>query len=909
MAAGLRLIAVRAALVAVALLLLALAGTARAGDLLEAYGFGGFTAANLPYTTDTVDRTEEVLPGPGGSTIVAGTGRVGQDNKGFYVGRLRPSGKLDPDFGEGGVAEVRFGGDDAQLGAAAVQPDGKVVVGGTAAEPGGPSIALARLTDDGRFDPSFGEGGRVTIRLGATFHERIETISLLDDGRILVAGFAGSFSETEVFLGRFLSSGEADPSFGNGGLLATGVEGEVHDLAVDSEGGLVTAISEHQALNASVARFDSEGALDPSYGDGGISRLPIGDHDGATSVSLDRSDRAYISAKQNGNERVYVARLLGDGALDPGYADGGVATFIRGGAEQPIELEALADGRVRLHASGHLPGDFSAQFDILGLDPSGKLDADFADRGRAELGLNFPPGTIEILADESMLLSSDFFRTDDLSASRVTAEGELDPSFGNGGTVRFNGGRRSSIDGLDGVADVAVDFRERLVEVGTARGEGEERDLAIARFQADGSLDRSFSGDGLYTSALPGREEPGAVAVQSDGRILVALNHDVPQRQGIDAQIVLARFLADGSPDPTFAIDGRLKISSRGFGQRPTDVAVAPDGRIYVATNGRVLAARVEVDGSFDQSFANAGTIRRDARRFDQPQILPLSGGSSLLLQGMGGSAGRLQVVRLDQRGGVDPSFADGGTSTTKLRHGQHRPGIGLQSDGGIIVAAPYNDTSKDPGERRPPGFEVTRLDPDGSLDRGFAKRGVRRVITSAGMGAAPLEVTDSDELLVVGADPDGQRLFRLGPEGEVDRGFSGDGSAPITTPDGHRFRSVNGVAATSGGVLIGGSMIYPISESGASAGFPGLGVEAFSGVLFKADGERVTCKEARATKRALKQKKKRKARKLRRVKRKLERAGGSPKRLERKLKRRRKAKRRVGRKLRAAKAVKRDLC
>jgi uncharacterized delta-60 repeat protein len=236
---------------------------------------------------------------------IVAAGGIGSD---FALARYLPNGRLDPTFGSGGKVVTDVGarphgyiGFYWQHGAnaLAIQPDGKVITAGA----GPRDFALVRYTEAGQLDPSFGGGGIVLTDFGSP-GERSEdyalAVALQSDGKIVAAGWGRG---SDFALARYLPDGQLDPTFGSGGKVVTPVPGEdfstAYALAIQPDGKLIAAGwgGTFPISSPVVVRYTPSGSLDPSFGGGGIAG---GGYDsGAYAALLDRQGRIVLAGDVN----------------------------------------------------------------------------------------------------------------------------------------------------------------------------------------------------------------------------------------------------------------------------------------------------------------------------------------------------------------------------------------------------------------------------------------------------------------------------------------------------------------------------------------------------------------------------------------------------------------------------------
>lgn len=394
-------------------------------------------------------------------------------------------GVLDPTFGgDGFVTTPILEGLDLATGIA-IQPDGRIVAAGyTCAEPGGDcqfsgarlNFAVARYLENGSLDSSFGAGGIVTTQFYGT--DRANALALQPDGKIVVAGRSVAPGINPAFaLARFSSDGTLDASFGTGGKVLTSFPNSIGDgayaLAIQPDGRIVAAGETRDApfVDAfALARYHSDGTLDPAFGSGGMVKTSIeGRESEARGVALQPDGRivavgSVLRPPGPDSALFAVARYNSDGTLDNSFGTGGSVT---------TEIGPLADAAL-----------------AVALQPDGKIVAG----GIAYVGT---------------LANSDF------ALARYNENGSLDTTFGTAGKVTT---AIAPGNGLDDLAALAIQADGRIVAAGDSAS-----DISLARYNPDGTLDTSLNGTGMITTNLePNFSGAKAVDVQDDGRIVAA---------------------------------------------------------------------------------------------------------------------------------------------------------------------------------------------------------------------------------------------------------------------------------------------------------------------------------------------------------------------------------------------------
>jgi uncharacterized delta-60 repeat protein len=427
------------------------------------------------------------------------------------------------------------------------------------------------------------------------------------------------------------------------------------------QGGAVSAAKEHTmrekwtvrlvvaagGLVLATAALAAPGDLDASFGGDGIVTTAIGHGDDfAEGVAL-RPDGSLVAAGSDSEDFV-VARYLPDGALDPSFGGDGIVTT----AVSPSFDEARA----------------------VAAFPGGEVVAG----GRAFTGAGY-----------------------DIALVRYADDGSLDASFGGDGIVTT-----AVSGGTDEILALAPLAGGKLVAAGRTF-DGVGFDFVVARYLPDGALDPSFGGDGIVTTSFGGDDRAWGVAVQHDGKIVVAGNTCTPA----GCEFALARYDQNGSRDPSFGGDGTVVTAPGGSGTGGAfAVATAPHARIVVAgvrcrgvdgSDCDFAVVRYLPDGSLDPSFDGDGVaLTSFGPGIDQAYGVAVEPNGTVVAAGrsFNGSDYDVAVARYKKDGGLDPGFATAGRVTTAIGPGDDlAAGVALGATGEVIVAGhAFNGTDLD---------------------------------------------------------------------------------------------------------------------------------------------------------------------------------------------------------------------
>jgi uncharacterized delta-60 repeat protein len=296
----------------------------------------------------------------GGKLLVAGTNP--ELSSGFFVARLRGDGSLDTSFGAGGVSTLEFAGLHATAASLTVAPDGRILIAGIAGSgvpPYNNSFAVARFDSEGFPDGSFGSGGRVVVDIGGGYYAAARSIAVLPSGKILVSGQSDATPAWNCAIVALTNEGIPDPTFGMAGILFPEGVWDCPSLAPGP--GSTMLVGGRTLAGPLVFRMREDGTLDDTFGGGGRAMLP-NDIDPINAMTTDGKGRIALAC---GGASFIFARLLPGGQPDRTLGPEGFARPVLGGGPPTITARPHA---IAIAPSGAtvLAGDFST----FGVNPA-----------------------------------------------------------------------------------------------------------------------------------------------------------------------------------------------------------------------------------------------------------------------------------------------------------------------------------------------------------------------------------------------------------------------------------------------------------------------------------------------------------------------------------------------------------
>ena len=411
-----------------------------------------------------------------------------------------------------------------------------------------------------------------------------------------------------IMLAWFISSqaaqsaaGDLDPAFGTGGMVTTDLSRSTdiaNAVAAQADGKLVVVGQTYKNNDFStedfaVARYNTDGTLDTTFGGRGKVRTDFPGLAAVPSAVVIQPDGKIVVAGGAfplftfaGNFE--VVRYNPNGTLDRSFGSGGIVTTFFPQGSYAFAVALQADGKI-IAAGTHFvdfnPGDMSdTDFALARYNPDGSLDTTFGNGGTVTTDffgteddvfsiLIQPDG--KIVAVGSANDPADFY---DFAAVRYLSNGMIDTTFGVGGKVTTDFGRR----GMDQALSAALQTDGKIVAAGFAISiDGIRENFAVARYTSSGVLDTTFNNRGLQQTDFGSCcQDAWQVLVQSDGKIVTI---GYPNSEGSDSDFLLARLNSTGSLDTTFGTGGKVRTSFGNLNGGAQAGLLQADGKIVAA--------------------------------------------------------------------------------------------------------------------------------------------------------------------------------------------------------------------------------------------------------------------------------------------------------------------------------------
>jgi uncharacterized delta-60 repeat protein len=484
------------------------------------------------------------------AVVVDRQGRIvvgGYSTGAFALARYDTNGSLDSSFD--GDGKVTFG-NASYLNALAIDSSDRIVAAGYRYGLN-QDFGVARLLSNGSLDSTF-DGDGVAVTPVGSGGEEARAVAIDSSGRIVAAGWGSADTTSVVAIVRYAADGSLDATFdGDGKRVIPYFESQdfASGMALDASGRII--VGGHVTGDFALARYNPDGKQDTTFDGDGRLRTDFGFNERANAMAIDGSGRIILAgyANTSSGQEVLIARYSSAGALDQTFdGDGWRLIPLASTADQINSIALDASGRIVL------VGSSGSQMLIIRCNADGSLDSTFDSDGI--LITSFGPSRSyanSVVLDGTGRIVVAGGVGAGIGVARFDSNGSLDSTFDGDGRATVNFG--TSFEGLNGVA---IDNYGRIVAVGFSDASAGQLDFAIARFQANGSLDAAFDGDGkLLVSIGTGTDLAGQVIIDALDRIIVA-GHAVNSG---DRDFGLVRLMNDGAMDTSLDGDGKFTTS------------------------------------------------------------------------------------------------------------------------------------------------------------------------------------------------------------------------------------------------------------------------------------------------------------------------------------------------------------
>ena len=649
---------------------------------------------------------------------------------------------FDPTFGNNGKTHTGFGASNAQARAVVTQPDGKIIVAGSAYSANPKNLyrtdtnnaVLIRYNSDGTIDTTFGNEGIVTYNYNVIYNSNqinsgVDKLVLQPDGKILALIGAGSPSFV-----RFNTNGSIDTSYGNNGtLIFTTV---FSSFAFQPDSKIITAYKQdHYNTFGQVdssyfrtERYNVDGTLDTTFGTNGTVLTDFGFGYNAVFAMTLQPDGKVLVAGDSFNDKFAIARYTTNGNLDTTFdGDGKVITSLGSGLKSYLKYVSVqADGKIIVAGVSYTStATQEFYFSIAKYNTNGSLDTSFDGDGIVNNLFEFGPtetyvnvNTIIEQPDGKFLVTTEDPNNFEFVLRRYNANGSDDDSFGiNGKSTLFP-------QDVNRAFGIALQQDQKIVVAGYSRSFStfNEIEFDVVRYSTNGVPDVSFDNDGIIAQKFDSSNDLCAkLLIQPDDKIItVGIKKIVTINTVGKDFIAMSRTNTDGSLDSTFGTAGKV-VSDLGQDYTIINNAVLQqDGKILVscqtATFGNsfydYFLIRYNNNGSLDTNFGTNGKIILTY----VTAILPLPNGKIIIASQVSDAQVNpfLNLKRLNNDGSLDSTFnnnvlvnIDGFINGSIYST--------LQSDGKIVVVASI------PNQQGKTGFYKIRYNSDGTVDTSYA--------------------------------------------------------------------------------------------------------------------------------------------------------------------------------------------
>lgn len=418
----------------------------------------------------------------------------------------------------------------------------------------------------GSLDSTFSNDGILIDEVGSYTISQAVDIALNADGKLVVVCHVWNGSTNDIAVTRYNSDGTLDTSFGDEGIkvfILSSILSIMTDIQIQTDGKIILAgfmdSGAGDALDMTIIRLNEDGSLDSSFSGDGIQTIDInGDADYVMAIKI-QPDGKIVAAGYTGlfDSDFALMRLLPNGNLDPSFNGTGIVTYDFGSPfDRGYAVDLMPDGRIII--AGSMSNGQSEDLAVIRYNDNGTFDSTFSNDGI--LTLSFSSGNdncfgVSVQPDGKMVFIGTAyltFSTNQISAARLNTDGSLDNTFSDDGIQLIGSGNN-----MDWGSDLVIQPNGKILIAGMTAPQG-YTDFSLVRLESNGSLDASFGIGGFVSTPLnTDGDSPSAMVLQNDGKVILV---GQVSYESIDAvKLAAVRYLGNSESNVSIPNSNELK--------------------------------------------------------------------------------------------------------------------------------------------------------------------------------------------------------------------------------------------------------------------------------------------------------------------------------------------------------------
>lgn len=730
----------------------------------------------------------------------------------------------DPSFGNNGKVATGFGASNNKATTVAVLPDGKIIAGGSSysaksknfGQVDSDNFTLIKYNSNGTFDNTFGIEGKVitdyyNLFPNQNFSGNITALKLQNDGKIVVIGVLTglNLAANHTILSRYNSDGSLDSGFGINGIVFIDYfysYSNQNTLLIQPDGKIIIGDINRIFINPTttysdfkIHRYNNDGSIDDTFGTDGVTITSFGNGFSSTNcIALQPDGKIIVAGGFSTTSNVYkiaIARYTSSGVLDTSFdTDGKVLTSL-GASTQSIayHVSVQNDGKILVAGNTYPITGASIGLFIAKYNSNGSLDTSFDTDGFAIN--NYSASYLEqirsiLVQPDGKIVTTHFVNyyeivnTTDYVTRRFNTDAANDASFGSNGKVTT-----AVANGYNLANAVALQPDGKIVVAGYSyENPNVKTEVSVVRYTSNGNLDTSFSNDGMLTSPVESsNDDLSIVLVQPDDKLIaVGTKKNYATNGELFSDIILSKYNANGSLEPSFGNEGKVTSS---FGQnlnRIIGAIVQPDGSIVLANSYTTFLdstqhselIKYHNNGNIDTNFGSNGKLSTNPL----VGLISQADGKIIFLEVTTNNQNNtvFTVKRYHNNGTADASFnTDGGLDLIEnlnVLSNTIGKNIAIQNDGKIVLCFTA------PNQNNISGIKVIRLNADGSIDSSFSTPAADDFTYADAVFIKP-----DNKIVVTGSDFTYFKTFQYHPDGSIDTAYGTNGILSSTLDTNYR--------------------------------------------------------------------------------------------------------------------------